>query len=99
MASFRKIVSRGVAELVMSEEQKQTVDSRSLHPTLRVISDNPYRGIEVSELRELAVRGIDKPETLSHAEIKRICSEVQSRLARRDVRAGRDRSGSAMDCC
>ena len=82
-------MSGGVAELVMDEEQGRTVDNGSAQSDRR---DNfqtfPREGIETCELRELAARGIDKPETLSLAEIECVCIEVKARLARRDARGG-----------
>ena len=66
----------------MDEDQRRTFDTGSAHSDPKNSSRNPFRrDTETSKLRELASRGIDKPETLLLTEIERVCVEVKALLS------------------
>ena len=74
-----------VAEAYMSDEDDRMAEP--VRSNIHLIAIKSRVGADVARLRELAVRGLQNPKSLSPDEIKRVCIEVEARLARRGAQS------------
>ena len=69
----------------MSDEDDRMAEP--VRSNIHLIAIKSRVGADVARLRELAVRGLQNPKSLSPDEIKRVCIEVEARLARRGAQS------------